>query len=102
MQCFKVIYEYDDQMGIISIYSNLKFYKFFAFRVLTSKAAGCGSSETACGGNREKERDGADTGPRLSQSKKLSPSWAQELDFSEERRKRGREKSNCVKTLRSS
>lgn len=68
-----MIYEYDDQMGIISIYSNLKFYKFFAFRVLASKAAGCSSSETACGGNREKERDRARHWTKTEPEQKTQP-----------------------------
>lgn len=65
-----MIHAYDDKMGIISIYSYLNFYHFSAFRALAFKAAGCGRKQKS-----EKE---ADTGPRLSQSKKLNPDWARE------------------------
>lgn len=57
VQCVKLIQAYDDRMGIMNTYSDSKFYHVFAFGALPPKATGCCSSETACGRNRESEKE---------------------------------------------
>lgn len=76
-----MMHTHDDPMEVISIQSNLKLYHFSAFRTLAFKAAGRRSPrQLVVEKGREREK-GADTGPKLSQSKTLNPSWAHELNL---------------------